>query len=1059
MAGVSGQAATPLLPPQSDPPSLSEPLVKLNATGAQNALSWLHNSVNALMSTVEALNKRHELAEKELREEQRLLRGQFASLATRSDRAESNLSGLTAKRIDTAGSGESPRGTSAESPGVTLQAPSELGGAIPFSPVSIGRLSGKFPSVDFGSTGGGASDLQAAMLIADVEDLKSRTLALDDTLVHHREQQLHHHKAESDLITMRLDTIELELEARLRPGDVEKQRLEMEQRLARLEKELPETIQSLSRDLRSEVGQGREQLRLDLKKIIDALYAKLHLADENINSKLAMLDQQGIAMGSIASSGGGNAASDGVGLGVREADCFLPTSPKSDKGVSSAAMRALMEEVEGALGRRIDELAVRLESEKAPAQAAPRGVLAANGSEEFPLTQHDAQEEGGGGKDDSQATALVHRLEEEERARIAQADLLEREIQELAEGQRNIRNAIEAATGRGGWETVDEGVGFGTIGVETVDAGVDTVSSPTGLTTLEGAAPNGEGAASAAAEKRDGSSSPSSPSAATRRLGESGQLQSTGQRPSTAGMAEITRIAMEGLVAERVRDMEARLRSFAEQLSAVQSHVGTDKAAAAAAVAASPPGDAAEEVVSGSSSSAAAAAASAAATAAAATLGASLASVEQRLEDLASQVQQLRAGAPGASEERGLRLDADAAAAASGSDRLSAVESRLQELLAGAGGGGGGEDGGGGGGGTSAPAAVVTDVLERLARVESRLEGVRAGGVATSAEAAGGGREGGGGEIGGPPEGLLANLSARMDELTGDLASLRVEVAQLPAISGGSRPGTPGMLGQLSEIAEEAGKMTSEMQGKLDELAADVCILRDQRIKRLEEDVKDLEDALDKMPAHDQVPTESPDSPQSADNGGFAGEDFQRALEEQDKRGEARLAAAWQELAGHADSASSRADVVEQGLTKRLERLELTARKASGDDSTLTPAHIAWLEWRISWLEWTCGGVKHSFARPINAEFAPPKPAPYTPAATGFNKVMTEDCELWARAPGKEQRLRRRMLPLTDAQSNSPPDTADTRQAISGVDSVKPDYWAKTKLQTRSTGKLPKLAS
>lgn len=89
------------------------------------------------------------------------------------------------------------------------------------------------------------------------------------------------------------------------------------------------------------------------------------------------------------------------------------------------------------------------------------------------------------------------------------------------------------------------------------------------------------------------------------------------------------------------------------------------------------------------------------------------------------------------------------------------------------------------------------------------------------------------------------------------------------------------------------------------------------------------------------------------------------------------------------------------------------AKSAEGCESAAVQKQLEWLTWRISWLEWSTSGKKRSFSRPLVPDPSPP----FTAAATGFNQVLSEDIELWARESGK-QRLRRRVpQPLNGTRS------------------------------------------
>eukprot|EP00930_Biecheleria_cincta_P034547 TRINITY_DN23867_c0_g2_i2.p1 TRINITY_DN23867_c0_g2~~TRINITY_DN23867_c0_g2_i2.p1 ORF type:complete len:1087 (+),score=288.93 TRINITY_DN23867_c0_g2_i2:228-3488(+) len=217
-----------------------------------------------------------------------------------------------------------------------------------------------------------------------------------------------------------------------------------------------------------------------------------------------------------------------------------------------------------------------------------------------------------------------------------------------------------------------------------------------------------------------------------------------------------------------------------------------------------------------------------------------------------------------------------------------------------------------------------------------------------------------------------------------DKEELHAAVASAAAAQASAKEQTEALKAQTEQLASLASKLKSLEEGRLTEVGSQLQSLRDivsAVQKKQEEPIK--------------VPEET--------------------LREIDEKAEARLASVWKELHAHSEAAAIRADEMEKALSGRIEVCEAAAEKfkraeaeAKAMEDKLTK-QIEWLNWRISWLEWATNGEKRGFARPVDSKAVLPLPPPSTSVATAFKQPITEDCELWAREPGGNQRLRRRV--------------------------------------------------
>jgi len=132
-----------------------------------------------------------------------------------------------------------------------------------------------------------------------------------------------------------------------------------------------------------------------------------------------------------------------------------------------------------------------------------------------------------------------------------------------------------------------------------------------------------------------------------------------------------------------------------------------------------------------------------------------------------------------------------------------------------------------------------------------------------------------------------------------------------------------------------------------------------------------------------------------------------------ERQQEARLNSMWSELSAVTEAGAVRGDAVEKNLMTRIETIEssvvnMNTDLKKADQSLEYKKSMEWMNWRISWLEWATGGEKRSFARPIDSKAVFPSPPPATIAAACFSQPITEDVELWARdRKTGQQRLRR----------------------------------------------------
>ncbi|CAE8617543.1 unnamed protein product, partial [Polarella glacialis] len=208
--------------PPSEPPSLSEPLLRLKTVSLQGALTCLHGVVSSLAMGLQAERDRREMDTQELRAESRTLL----------DRVHA-LEALFYSRA-------SPNAESSTSNAETN------------------------------------STAEASLSLAH---LAEQTRMLEESLGSFKEKNVNHQSAQDSLVAMRFEAVELELSGCLRPKLLEAQRQEIEEWRGRLEKDLAESVTQLGLELKAGLATKFDATRQSLEKVKDSIAGRVQVCE------------------------------------------------------------------------------------------------------------------------------------------------------------------------------------------------------------------------------------------------------------------------------------------------------------------------------------------------------------------------------------------------------------------------------------------------------------------------------------------------------------------------------------------------------------------------------------------------------------------------------------------------------------------------------------------------------------------------------------------------------------------------------------------------------------
>mmetsp|Transcript_33740 Transcript_33740/g.61118 ORF Transcript_33740/g.61118 Transcript_33740/m.61118 type:complete len:1333 (-) Transcript_33740:66-4064(-) len=210
---------------RQEPPSLSEPLFSLKTSSLHSTLSWVHGVVTALATSLQAESDRRQMDTQEQRAEARQMMDRIHALESRSyaARAAANKPRL---------------------PDDTATSPAEA---------------------------------DAESILARHED---QLLKLEENVASLREQHSLSKSTQDGLLTMRLDAIDLELQACLRPKDLEAERLEMQEWRKSMQREFEDKAKRMGMDLRGSVQQTFDELRNDLQVSARILGNRIQICED-----------------------------------------------------------------------------------------------------------------------------------------------------------------------------------------------------------------------------------------------------------------------------------------------------------------------------------------------------------------------------------------------------------------------------------------------------------------------------------------------------------------------------------------------------------------------------------------------------------------------------------------------------------------------------------------------------------------------------------------------------------------------------------------------------------
>eukprot|EP00442_Polarella_glacialis_P053710 CAMPEP_0115145112 /NCGR_PEP_ID=MMETSP0227-20121206/61925_1 /TAXON_ID=89957 /ORGANISM="Polarella glacialis, Strain CCMP 1383" /LENGTH=607 /DNA_ID=CAMNT_0002554575 /DNA_START=61 /DNA_END=1881 /DNA_ORIENTATION=+ len=265
--------------PPSEPPSLSEPLLRLKTVSLQGALTCLHGVVSSLAMGLQAERDRREMDTQELRAESRTLL----------DRVHA-LEALFYSRA-------SPNAESSTSNAETN------------------------------------STAEASLSLAH---LAEQTRMLEESLGSFKEKNVNHQSAQDSLVAMRFEAVELELSGCLRPKLLEAQRQEIEEWRGRLEKDLAESVTQLGLELKAGLATKFDATRQSLEKVKDSIAGRVQVCEELLGtgpeSTMSTMSDAAAAPKPSGGSGGAGGASIEVRVARIEANMKKAASKPSSAG-------------------------------------------------------------------------------------------------------------------------------------------------------------------------------------------------------------------------------------------------------------------------------------------------------------------------------------------------------------------------------------------------------------------------------------------------------------------------------------------------------------------------------------------------------------------------------------------------------------------------------------------------------------------------------------------------------------------------------------------------------
>mmetsp|Transcript_82944 Transcript_82944/g.231362 ORF Transcript_82944/g.231362 Transcript_82944/m.231362 type:complete len:1204 (-) Transcript_82944:64-3675(-) len=273
--------------PKGQPPSLSEPLVRLKSEGMHNFISWIQNAVRDLAANVEAQRERQTASEERLRLDTRQLRERLCALEARATAVEtrsySQTSSPRRSRLNTAS--ETGEGLAASRLGGD-EADPDSGAAMPVDverrvDAAFDELSGRIDELELRVSGVPGCEMQApvagdastptpmsrvsSMPMLDPRQYAERLRHLEEALDNYQERHVRQANTQEDLVAMRLETVEVELTACVRAADLDALKQELIGRKARNDHDLQDVVTRMGQEFRTELQRKADLLQADLR--------------------------------------------------------------------------------------------------------------------------------------------------------------------------------------------------------------------------------------------------------------------------------------------------------------------------------------------------------------------------------------------------------------------------------------------------------------------------------------------------------------------------------------------------------------------------------------------------------------------------------------------------------------------------------------------------------------------------------------------------------------------------------------------------------------------------
>eukprot|EP00929_Paragymnodinium_shiwhaense_P087726 TRINITY_DN4786_c0_g1_i1.p1 TRINITY_DN4786_c0_g1~~TRINITY_DN4786_c0_g1_i1.p1 ORF type:complete len:1241 (-),score=466.25 TRINITY_DN4786_c0_g1_i1:51-3773(-) len=234
--------------PKGEPPSLSEPLLRVKSGGLGNFMAWVSNTMGNLAASLEAQKDRQGASEEELRSDSRQLKERIGVLEARIDQLPLPSRPVTGHQV-----------------ALEVVDPNSAGATDVVPSAAESRRGSGLPDFSHGAQSGNEEGGEGSLGLSLPTSVHDKIRQLEESLDYLREQGRKRLSTQEDFMAMRLETVELELTACAKLKDLEQHQQELVDGRHRLEHDLQEIVKSMGQELRAELQVKADELRNDLK--------------------------------------------------------------------------------------------------------------------------------------------------------------------------------------------------------------------------------------------------------------------------------------------------------------------------------------------------------------------------------------------------------------------------------------------------------------------------------------------------------------------------------------------------------------------------------------------------------------------------------------------------------------------------------------------------------------------------------------------------------------------------------------------------------------------------